>query len=76
MICDSQEGFEFSWQNSLLSWAFSQQDKKIIGIFNESVTFKYESYHNTLKWTLEHWTVNCVPFSCIDSFHIVHNQTK
>ena len=29
MICDWQHGFEFSWLNSMLSWAFSQQDQKI-----------------------------------------------
>ena len=29
MICDSQRGFKFSRLNYLLSWAFSQQDKKI-----------------------------------------------
>ena len=28
MIHDSQRGFGFSWLNSLLSWAFLQQDKK------------------------------------------------
>ena len=38
---DSQWGFEFSQLRSLLSWAFSQQDKKIKinGIINGSVTF-------------------------------------
>ena len=48
MICDSQQGFEFSWLNSLLSWAFSRQDKKIKinGIINGSLTFIwYESYN-------------------------------
>ena len=42
MICDSQQGFEFSWLNSLLSWAFSQQGKKIkiSGIINGSTTFR------------------------------------
>ena len=47
MICDSRQGFEFSWLNSLLSWAFSQQGKKIkiSGIINGSMTFRwYESY--------------------------------
>ena len=42
MIHDSQQGFEFSQLDTLLSWAFSQQDKKIEinGITNRSVTFK------------------------------------
>ena len=42
MIRDSQWGFEFSRQNSLLSQAFSQQDKKIkiMGIINGFVTSK------------------------------------
>ena len=54
VICDSWWGFEFSRLNSLLSWAFSQQDKiKIIEIINGSVTFKeYESYQQ-----FEHWTM-------------------
>ena len=43
MIRDSQQGFEFSWLNSL-SWAFSQKDKKIkiIEIIKWSVTFKFD----------------------------------
>ena len=45
MICDSQQSFEFSWLNNLLSWAFSWQDKKI-EIINGSV--KFERYLNTL----------------------------
>ena len=42
MIHDSRWGFEFSWLNSLLSWAVSWQDKKIKinGIINGSVRFK------------------------------------
>ena len=42
MIRDSQRGFEFSRQNSLLSRAFSQQDKKtkIMGIINGFLTSK------------------------------------
>ena len=59
MIHDSQRCFEILWLNSLLSWAFSGQDKKmkISGIINGSVTFKwYESYLNTsnteLCWIL------------------------
>ena len=42
MICDSQQSFEFSWLNSLLSWAFSQQGKKIkiSGIIKGSMTFR------------------------------------
>ena len=42
VICDSRRGFEFSRQNSSLSWAFSRQNKKIktIGIINASVTVK------------------------------------
>ena len=41
-IHDSLWGFEISWQNLLLSWAFSWQEKmiKINGIINGSVTFK------------------------------------
>ena len=54
MICDSQWGFEFSGLNSLLSCAFSQQDKiKVIEIIKGSVTFKkHESYYNTLNTEL------------------------
>ena len=54
--CNSQQDFEFSQLNYLLSWAFSRQDKKIkiIGVINGSVTFK-------VKWKLsEHfknWTL-------------------
>ena len=42
MIHDSQQNFEFLSLNSLLSWAFLQQDKnvKMNGIINGSVTFK------------------------------------
>ena len=42
MIRDSQRGFEFSRQNSLLSQAFSQQDRKIkiVGIINGFVPAK------------------------------------
>ena len=41
-IHDSRWGFEISWQNLLLSWAFSWQEKmiKINGIINGSMTFK------------------------------------
>ena len=40
MTCDSQQSFEFSWLNSLLSLVFSKQDKKIqvIGIITGYVT--------------------------------------
>ena len=74
MIRDSQQGFEFSWLNSLLTWALSQQDKKmkITGIIKESMTFKW-------KVILTLWTLNCidyVPFSCIGSFHVVYNQAN
>ena len=42
VICDSKQGFDFSRLNSLLSWAFLQQDKKvkIIGIISGPVTFE------------------------------------
>ena len=42
---DSRRSFQFSRLNSLFSWAFSRQDKKIkiIGIV------KFESYLNTLN---------------------------
>ena len=42
MVGDSQRGSEFSQLNSLLSWAFSWQDKKIniTGIINGSMTLK------------------------------------
>ena len=72
MICDSQQGFEFSWLNSLWSWAYSWQDKqiKINGIIDECVTFKqYESYLNT-----EHWTMVIIFLFCIDYIHIVQNR--
>ena len=55
MICDSRRGFEFSRLNSLLSRAFSRQDKKlnINGIIIGSMTLKqYESYHDTLSTEL------------------------
>ena len=44
MIHGSQRAFEFSWQNSLLSWGFSQQDKKmkINGITIGSGTLKQD----------------------------------
>ena len=51
MIRDSRRDFEFSRLNSLLSWVFSRQDKKINinRIINRSViSKKYESYLNTL----------------------------
>ena len=73
MICNSWWGFEFSWLNSLLSWAFSQQDKniKINGIISGSVTFKlYESY----IWALNY--VACVSLSCIGSFQFITNFSK
>ena len=41
-ICDSQQSYEFSQLNFLLSWASSGQDekKKINGNINGSRTFK------------------------------------
>ena len=48
--------------------AFSQEDKKIkiTEILNGSMAFNI-SYLNSLN------NADCVPFSCMDSFHIVHN---
>ena len=40
VIRDSRRDFEFSWLNSLLSWPFSWQDKKINVIINGCLTFK------------------------------------
>ena len=34
---------------------------------------------SNMKVILTFWTLNyvaCVPFSCIDSFHILHNQAN
>ena len=75
MICDSWWGFEVSQLSLLLSWALSRQDKKIKihGIMNRSVTFIQYDVIFTL-WTLKY--VDYVPFSCIDSFYVVHNQTN
>ena len=73
MICDSQHDFEFSWLNSLLSWALSQQDKK-------SLKLSMDLWHlNNMKVILTRWTLNyveCIPVSGIDSFHISHNQAN
>ena len=72
MIRDSWQGFEFSQLNSLLSWAFWQQDKKI-----KSLELSKDLWHlNNMKVILALWTMNCVCFSCIDSFHIAHNWTN
>ena len=54
MICDSQ-CFEFSQLNSLLSWAFSWQDKKIK--INENINAsskfqQFESYNTELCYVL------------------------
>ena len=71
MICDSQRGFEFSWLNSL-SRAFSRQDKKIKPL----ELSKDLSHLNNMEVILALWTMNyvdCVHFSCIDSFSTVHN---
>ena len=61
MIRNSRRGFKFSRLNSLLSWAFSRQYKKlkIIGIIIGSVTFKYERYHNFLNTELLIVFLNC-----------------
>ena len=63
-----------SWLNSLLSWDFLWQDKKIKinEIINGSVIFKYNSYLNTLNTELW-WSCS---FFYIDSFHIVHNRAN
>ena len=55
LSCDSWWSFEFSWLNSLFSWTFTQQGKKVKlnRITNGSVTFKqYLSYHNTFNTEL------------------------
>ena len=63
MIRDSQRGFKISQPDSLLSWAFSRQEKKI-KIIEVILTL----------WTLKY--VDCFSFSCIDSFCIVHNKAN
>ena len=61
VIHDSQRGFEFSRMTSLLSWAF-------------------DLWHlSNMKVILAFWELNCVdcvPFSCTDSFHNVHSQAN
>ena len=73
VIRDWWQGFEFSRLNSLLLWAFSRQDKnlKVTGIINGSVTFKQMNVILTL-WTVNNG--NRVPFSCLDSLYVIHNQ--
>ena len=75
MIHDSQQGFEFSRLNSLLSWAFSRPDKKkLIEISMDLWLLNNMKVILTTVWTLNY--VDCIPFSCIDSFHIVHNRAN
>ena len=58
MIYDSQWGIEISQLNSLLSWGFSRQDKKIITVISGSVTFNVKVF--LTLWTLNY--VDYVPF--------------
>ena len=58
---------------------------KIIGIIHESrkqrlLKSSMDLWHlNNMEVILTFWAINyvdCVPFSCIDSFHIAHNRAK
>ena len=69
---DSRRGFEFSRLNSLLSRAFSRRDKN-------HWNYKWMWHLNKIKVALTLWTLNyvdCVPFSCIHSFHIVLSRAN
>ena len=75
MISDSRRGFEFSRLNSFLSRAFSRQGKNIKPL----ELSKDLSHLNNMKVILALRTiiyVDCVRFSCIDSFRIVHNRVN
>ena len=69
MIRDSQQGFEFSRQSFLLSWAFLQDSKKSMKLLEDLWNL------NNMKGITVNY-VDSIPFSCIDSFHIVHNRAK
>ena len=54
MIRDSRHGFEFAQLNSMLSWIFSRQDKKVkpMGLSMDL------GYLNNMKVILTFWTLN------------------